>query len=36
MKLSDRICISGILILSFVGSIIGARIGRRKAVSDKT
>ncbi len=36
MKLSDWIGIGGILVLSFIGSIVGARMGRRKAVSDNT
>ena len=35
MKLSDWICIFGILVLSFIGSIIGARMGR-KTVSDNS
>jgi hypothetical protein len=34
MKLSDWICIFGILVLSFIGSIIGARMGKRKAISN--
>jgi hypothetical protein len=35
MKLTDWICISGILVLSFIGSIIGSRMGR-KTVSDNS
>ena len=34
MKTSDWIAICGILALSFIASIIGARMGRRKAISD--
>ena len=34
MKISDWIAICGILALSLIASIIGARIGRRKAISD--
>jgi hypothetical protein len=34
MKLSDWIGIGGILVLSFIGSIIGAKMGRRTTVPD--
>jgi hypothetical protein len=34
MKTSDWIAICGILALSLIASIIGARMGRRKAISD--
>ena len=34
MKASDWIAICGIFILSLIASIIGARMGRRKAISD--
>jgi peptidoglycan/LPS O-acetylase OafA/YrhL len=35
MKLSDWIGVCGILVLSFIGSIIGARMGRKNIISDR-